>query len=257
MDGGNFDLKEEIRDYWSKRSETFDLAFGHRIAAGPEADAWQKPIRDLLGTEPKRILELACGTGEVTRLIHDLGHDVTALDFSEAMLFVARAKHAGKTRLRFIMADAENTMEPDQSYDAIICRHLVWTLTKPETAFREWFRLLRPGGRLLFVDGDWARPKPAGRFASQLIWLIDRLAGADRNYDGAQSDHHAAIMKALPFGQGLRPAMLTPLLTDAGFTNIELHSHDPIAKAQRKNANLRNRLRTYVYQRFILTCHRP
>ena len=42
MDGGNFDLKEEIRDYWSKRSETFDLAFGHKIAAGAEANAWQK-----------------------------------------------------------------------------------------------------------------------------------------------------------------------------------------------------------------------
>ena len=63
----NFDLKEEIRDYWSKRSETFDLAFGHRIAPGPEADAWQKPIRDALGPELKRVLELACGTGEVTR----------------------------------------------------------------------------------------------------------------------------------------------------------------------------------------------
>lgn len=41
MDGGNFDLKEEIRDYWSKRSETFDLAFGHKIAAGAEANAWR------------------------------------------------------------------------------------------------------------------------------------------------------------------------------------------------------------------------
>ena len=257
MDGGNFDLKEEIRDYWSKRSETFDLAFGHRIAAGPEVDAWQKPIRQLIGPEPKRVLELACGTGEVTRLIHDLGHDVTALDFSEAMLAVARAKHAGKPRLRFIMADAENTMEPEASYDAIICRHLVWTLTQPEQTFREWFRLLRPGGRLLFFDGDWATPKPTGRLAGLLISLIDHVMGADRNYDGALGNRHAAIMKALPFGQGLRPQMLMPLLTAAGFAKIELHSHDPIAKAQRKNANLRNRLRTFVYRRFILTCQRP
>ncbi|NKL78547.1 hypothetical protein GFL18_19610 [Rhizobium leguminosarum bv. viciae] len=34
---GNFDLKEEIRDCWSRRPETFDLAFGHRIARGHEA----------------------------------------------------------------------------------------------------------------------------------------------------------------------------------------------------------------------------
>ncbi|UXT43583.1 class I SAM-dependent methyltransferase [Agrobacterium leguminum] len=256
MDGGNFDLKEEIRDYWSKRSETFDLAFGHRIASGPEAEAWQKPIRELIGPGPKRVLELACGTGEVTRLIHDLGHDVTALDFSEAMLAVARAKHAGKPRLRFIMADAENTMEPDASYDAIVCRHLVWTLTQPEQTFSEWFRLLRPGGRLLFFDGDWATPKPTGRLASLLISLIDHVMGADRNYDGALGSRHAAIMKALPFGQGLQPQMLTPLLIAAGFDKIELHSHHPIAKAQRKNANLRNRLRTFVYRRFILTCSR-
>lgn len=36
---GNFDLKEGIRDCWSRRSETFDLAFGHRIASGHKAGA--------------------------------------------------------------------------------------------------------------------------------------------------------------------------------------------------------------------------
>ncbi|PTR07042.1 methyltransferase family protein [Cereibacter azotoformans] len=92
----NHDLVEDIRDYWSRRSATFDLAFGHRIAPGPEAHAWAQPMRDHLGPAPARVLELACGTGEVTRLVHDLGHDVTALDFSEPMLAVARAKHAGK-----------------------------------------------------------------------------------------------------------------------------------------------------------------
>ena len=257
MDGANFDLKEEIRDYWSKRSETFDLAFGHKIAPGPEADAWQEPIRAALGPQPKRVLELACGTGEVTRLIHDLGHDVTALDFSEAMLAVARRKHAGKPRLRFLLADAEQTMEPDEAYDAIVCRHLVWTLTRPEEALKEWRRLLKPGGRLVIFDGDWAAPKPGGRVATLLIRLIDRLIGADKNYDGALSSRHARIMEALPFGGGLRSDTLIPLLADAGFADIQLQSHAPIARAQRKNANLRNRLRTFVYPRFIVVCRRP
>lgn len=252
MTAQNFRLKDEIREYWSKRSETFDLAFGHRIPRGPEFDAWQKPIRDHLGPKPLRVLELACGTGEVTALIHDLGHHVTALDFSEAMLAVAKTKHAGKDRLRFLLADAENPMEPAASYDAIICRHLVWTLTDPPRAFREWHSLLRPGGILLVFDGDWAKPRRLGRLASSLISVIDRLHGTDAHYDGAMGDRHSAIMTQLPFGSGLVPGRILPLLAEAGFEGFQLASHWPIAKAQRTQANWRNWLRTFVYRRFIL-----
>ncbi|NKM63015.1 hypothetical protein GFL58_18770 [Rhizobium leguminosarum bv. viciae] len=51
---GNFDLKDEIRDCWSRRPETFDLAFGHRIARGHEAvsscmPSCQKPLGSLEG----------------------------------------------------------------------------------------------------------------------------------------------------------------------------------------------------------------
>ncbi|WP_151719637.1 class I SAM-dependent methyltransferase [Gemmobacter serpentinus] len=252
----NHDLSEDIRDYWSRRSETFDLAFGHRIAPGAEAEAWAAPMRAHLPPAPSRVLELACGTGEVTRLVHDLGHEVTALDFSEAMLAVARAKHAGKARLRFLLADAQATMEPDSSHDAILCRHLVWTLTRPEAAFADWFRVLRPGGRLLIYDGDWAKPAPGGVWAAKLLALWDRIA-PDPHYDGAMGARHAAIMAELPFGDGLHFDGLAPMLAAAGFTAITQHSHDPIARAQRRVTGLRNRLRTRVYNRFILTACKP
>lgn len=252
----NRDLREDIRDYWSRRSATFDLAFGHRIAPGPEAAAWAAPMRDHLGPAPQRVLELACGTGEVTRLVHDLGHEVTALDFSEPMLAVARAKHAGKRRLRFLLADAGNTMEPDGSYDAILCRHLVWTLTEPEAAFADWLRILRPGGRLLVYDGDWARPSAAGRWPALALRFWDRLS-PDPHHDGAMGELHGGIMRRLPFGDGLTAERLAPMLEAAGFAAVETHSHAAIARAQRRANGLRNRLRTRVYSRFIMTARRP
>jgi ubiquinone/menaquinone biosynthesis C-methylase UbiE len=253
----NSHLKEDIRDYWSRRSETFDLAFGHRIPDGPEFDAWAAAIRERLGPEPRHVLELACGTGEVTRLLLSLGHTVTALDFSEAMLAVARKKHEGAKGLRFLLADAENPMEPHESYDAIVCRHLVWTLTAPGQAFGEWYRLLKPGGTLLFFDGDWAAPTRLGWLASRAIALLDRFVGADPHYDGAMSDRHASIMDRLPFGGGLTVEGVLPLLQAAGFRDMAIGSHAPIAAAQRRTADLRNKLRTLLYRRFILCCRKP
>ena len=62
----NWSLKEDIRADWTKRAETFDQAFGHRIPPGREHDAWAKTIAAHLGPDPLRVLELASGTGEVT-----------------------------------------------------------------------------------------------------------------------------------------------------------------------------------------------
>ena len=44
-------------------------AFGHRIPPGPEMDAWAAAVRYAIGPEPRRVLELACGTGEVTNVL--------------------------------------------------------------------------------------------------------------------------------------------------------------------------------------------
>ncbi|WP_394889793.1 class I SAM-dependent methyltransferase [Mesorhizobium sp. AaZ16] len=254
--GANFDLRDEIHEYWSRRAETFDLAFGHYIAPGHEAEAWAAPIRDQLGSSPRKVLELACGTGEVTRLLHDLGHEVTALDFSDAMLAKARAKHVGKPRLRFLHADAGHTMEPDESYDAIVCRHLVWTLTEPARAFADWLRILHPGGRLLIYDGDWTKPKPSVLWAARLLSLLEQVS-PDPYYDGAMSEKHGEIMRRLPFSEGLTFDSLAPQLAAAGFVSIRELPHEPIARAQRRGHGLRNRLRTLVYRRFILIAEKP
>lgn len=165
---------------------------------------------------------------------------------------MARVKHAGKPRLRFLLADAENTMEPDHCYDAIFYRHLVWTLTVPKATFREWHRLLKPGGKLVIYDGDWAKPSRLGRVAERLVALIDKFSGPDPYDDGSLSARHSEIMRALPFGQGLRYEDLSRHLAEAGFVAIARMPHAPIARSQRKTVNLRNSLRTPVYDRFVL-----
>jgi len=144
----NWSLKDDIREYWSKRSETFDLSPGHEIFNDEEREGWHALFRRHLGEGAGRpVLDLASGTGVISHLLYDLGFQVTGLDFSDSMLARARAKaDQRQAKICFIAGDAEQTLEADAAYDAVVTRHLVWTLVNPPEAFAEWFRVLKPGG---------------------------------------------------------------------------------------------------------------
>ena len=95
------------------------------------------------------------------------------------MLERARVKPAARGRnIRFLMGDAERTMEADGSYDVITNRHLVWTLVDPLACFREWHRVLKPGGTFMGTMLSARRvpvelAKASGREISRNTWVFD------------------------------------------------------------------------------------
>jgi ubiquinone/menaquinone biosynthesis C-methylase UbiE len=254
----NWSLKEDIRSYWSERAETFDEAFGHRILPGPEHDAWCSVIRTRLGPAPLRVLELASGTGEVTKVLLSLGHRVTGIDFSEAMIGRSRAKHRDHPNAAFILGDAENTMEAEAAYDAVVCRHLVWTLTDPAAALRDWYRVLKPGGCLLVFDGDFVNLPWQGRLARKAMVLLERWSGPDTHRSPRLAAEQARIMRNLPYAEGLKFDSLKNLATEVGFTSVERGSYTPIARAQRRVAeSAQDWARTWLFDRFLLCARKP
>ena len=124
------------------------------------------------------------------------------------MLERARAKAAARgRRMRFYLGDAENTMEPDASYDVITNRHLVWTLVDPLAAFREWHRLLKPGGKLLVVDGDFVNPGSVAKAVRHLSALLTRLGLAPAGpvngpITAEMAATHQSILSRVYFSQG-------------------------------------------------------
>ena len=251
----NFDVKEQIREYWSRRSETFDQSPAHGIHSHRELTAWKRLIGDSAeGLAGARVLELASGTGEFTRVLRQLGCEVEGLDLSEAMIERARRKHGSD--VKFYLGDAENTMLPDGRYDAVVCRHLVWTLLAPEDAFGDWLRVLKPGGHLVIVDGNWQHQAITAKIAARIARVWDRIAPRAALHDATA---HRLIEQRLYFRDGLLPDRLAGMLRDAGFTDIRTSPLRGVLAAQMRAAGWRDRLGLLqsLGRSFLVTARRP
>jgi ubiquinone/menaquinone biosynthesis C-methylase UbiE len=94
-------------------------------------------------------VDMACGTGRVTAILSDLGHHVTGIDPSEAMLDRARAKGMPAA---FERGSFDALPMPDDSVDLVTCALALTHVTDLRPPIREFARILRPGGRVVVTD---------------------------------------------------------------------------------------------------------
>ena len=215
--------------------------------------AWLSMLQKQLGiADGRNVLDLACGTGEISHLLHDFGLNVTGLDWSEAMLDIARqkAKHR-QSGIRFLAGDAENTREPAASYDIIVTRHLVWTLVDPNAAFEHWFSLLKADGVLLIVDGDFVN-KTLGQ--KLLKWLASKI-GNGHNPQGSKemTDTHQSILSRVYFSKGAKAERITEMLHQVGFKDVFVQTNlSEIQKAQAAKMGFLKGLERTTQHRYII-----
>jgi ubiquinone/menaquinone biosynthesis C-methylase UbiE len=221
MSSGDTDfVKEQVAAHWGRRASGFDDGFGHSIRTPAERAAWDR-IFDLVLTAhgPLEALDAGCGTGFLSFELAARGHRVTGVDFAPAMLAEARRKAAQQHySVRFEEADAEHLPFSPHSFDLAISRHLLWTLPHPEAAIDEWIRVLRPGGRLVVVDGQF---NPG--------FLVEPSQNA------RTSAEYAAIGESLPFLGGRPREEIEALFEAHGLIGV---GSDPVldlveAQAQR------------------------
>jgi ubiquinone/menaquinone biosynthesis C-methylase UbiE len=102
------------------------------------------------------VLEVACGTGRVTRHLRDhfdAAVKLTATDFNVDMLAVAEGK-LGAEAITFQLEDAQQLSFPDNSFDLVVCQFGLMFLKDKQQGLREAMRVLRPGGRFIFSTWD-------------------------------------------------------------------------------------------------------
>ena len=249
----NYSIKDEIAAYWSNRARTFDASPGHGIRGTGQVTAWNAALRRHLGASDQRVLELGAGTGEITRLLCGLGHRVTAVDIAEGMLDRCRAKlkqEVDRGRLNVVLGDAEHPMV-EGPFDAIVCRHLLWTLPDPRGSAERWLQLLRPGGTILIFDGLWYRNTLVSRILIRLAASARRVAPGD--IPSIPADAYRNIQAALPYRKGFERAQdIADLLAACGFRDISVHGLKRVLAAECRSEPLHYALGAIARPRFLV-----
>jgi SAM-dependent methyltransferase len=175
VDGVREDARvtESSRRYWDEQAATFDDEADHGLRTPAVRRAWADLLLPLLPPVPARVVDLGCGTGSLSLLLAEAGHDVHGVDLSPRMVEAARAKAAAAgLPVRFDVADAQQPPVPPGSVDVVLARHVLWAFADPAAALAAWVRLLRPRGLVLLVEGRWATG--AGLPAAECEALVRR-----------------------------------------------------------------------------------
>ncbi|CAG0978455.1 Demethylmenaquinone methyltransferase [Phycisphaerales bacterium] len=158
-----------------------------------------------------RILELACGTGIVTRQIVGAmpkGATLTATDISPPMLEIAKQEVGTDPRVTFQAVDACSLPFAAASFDAIVCQYGVMFFPDKVKAMREARRVLKPRGRYIFNVWDSLQHNPIPRVVHE---TLGRLF----------PDNPPLFVAQTPYGWFDR-AEIERVTRAGGFTNVTL-----------------------------------
>jgi len=144
----------------------YDL-INHIITWGMDILWRSKSARECLTTQPEKVLDLCCGTGDLAINISNLARynvEVTGLDYSQPMLEIAvrkSRKTLGGRQISFIYGDAAHMPFPDDYFDCIgisfAFRNLTYRNPMTNSYLAEILRILKPDGRFVIVETSQPR----------------------------------------------------------------------------------------------------
>jgi len=226
------DYVRQNRALWDAQADDW-VASGERGWAGdPSWGIWHIPESELRllpdDMSGMRAIELGCGTGYVSCWMARRGAAVVGIDNSERQLATAQrlaTEHA--VELELVHGNAEKVSYPDQSFDFAISEYGAAIWADPYCWIPEAWRLLRPGGQLVFLGNhpiaaltmDLTSDAPAART------LLNPYFGMHR-IDWTEGDGSAAMGTEfnLPISEWMR------LFSDVGFEIISYHELRPPAR---------------------------
>jgi ubiquinone/menaquinone biosynthesis C-methylase UbiE len=232
---------EEIRDantrYHDVAASHYDAKWGIDFGSTGRDQVTAK-VRKALGAEPRRFrrsLEIGSGTGYFTLNLLQAGviGEATCSDISPGMLRILQgnARRLG-IRVQTQPADAERLPFADGSFDLVLGHAVLHHIPDLERAFAEFWRVLAPGGTVLFAGepsryGDLLANVPK-RVASAIapVWRVALRAGAARRPDG---DDDESALEGVVDVHAFAPGELARPARRAGFEDVRVGGEELLA----------------------------
>ncbi len=187
------------KDYGGTPAENYQRFFVPYIG-GPMAEDLIESARLQPG---ERVLDVACGTGVVTRLAAErvgAAGRVTGLDVNPGMLTVARSETPSNVAIDWYEASAESMPLAEQAFDVVLCQMGVQFMPDKPAALREMWRVMNAGGRV-YVSVPGPRPPIFGIMAEALASHLSSEAASfvDLVFSMYDVDEIAELMRSAGF----------------------------------------------------------
>ncbi len=147
--------KEQVAAMFNNIAPRYDL-LNHILSLGIDKRWRKKAVKLLRPLQPKKILDIATGTGDFALENLRLNPEkIVGIDISAQMLAVGRKKIAKKNlgeRIELLEGDSENIQFPDNTFDAITVAFGVRNFENLEDSLSEMSRVVRPNGRVMILE---------------------------------------------------------------------------------------------------------
>ncbi len=221
---GERTLLEENRDYWTRRASGYAEIVGEELSTA-QKEKWKSCLSEKIEEHFSdcgrrlRVLDAGTGPGFFAVLLAELGCEVTGIDLTLEMLEKAKENAGARSaQISFEEMNAEALTFEENRFDLVVSRNLTWNLPHPETAYREWNRVLKPGGLLLNFDANWYRYLYDED--ARTAYEMDRSRSAEQGIRdqniGANFDVMEEIAGRIPLSRVLRPQWDLELLFSLG-----------------------------------------
>ena len=136
------------------------------------------PYRErVIGAAEGQVIEIGIGSGLNLPFYRPVVKEILAIEPAPKLVTMARRAPRPEIRIKFIEASAEAIPIEDHSVDTVVTTWTLCTILQAATALAEMRRVLRPGGRLLFVEHGLAPDASVHRWQDRLNPAWRRISG--------------------------------------------------------------------------------